>query len=87
MDENNFGLGDALPDLRTVAGTGCGWWRGNLMSQREWVMSSPLDSGDSIEPTQPRPMHLIGGTHPFDREIERVAGYTCEGDSDGGECD
>lgn len=32
-------------------------------------------------------MHLIGGTHPFDREVERVAGYPCFADSDGGECD
>lgn len=31
----------------------------------------------------------IFGSSPFDREIERVAGYPCEGvgDSDGGECD
>lgn len=26
-------------------------------------------------------------TPRFDREIERIAGYPCDADSDGGECD
>ncbi|PTB28861.1 hypothetical protein C9I56_11265 [Paraburkholderia caribensis] len=34
-----------------------------------------------------KPHALLGASTPFDREIERVAGYPCFADSDGGECD
>jgi hypothetical protein len=45
------------------------------------MLGQRLDGVDIDLVHKLRPMHLIGGTHPFDREVERVAGYPCMADA------